>query len=92
MNETEQQRNDRDVEYLTHILSGLITRDDELSISKTVDNMGVLLTVYVAKEDMGKIIGKQGTTAKAVRLLMKSYGFKNKADISVKINEPLSAY
>ena len=50
--------------------------------------MGVLLTLSVDSEDMGKIIGRQGNTAKAIRVLLRIVGMKNNARLNLKINEP----
>ena len=50
--------------------------------------MGVLLTLTVAREDMGKIIGREGATAKAIRSLLHVVGMTESARISLKINEP----
>jgi hypothetical protein len=50
--------------------------------------MGVLLTLDVHAEDMGKIIGRSGNTAKAIRTLLRVVGMKNDARVNLKINEP----
>ncbi len=50
--------------------------------------MGVLLTLKVAPEDMGKIIGRNGQTAKSVRTLLRVIGAKNNARVNLKIIEP----
>ena len=50
--------------------------------------MGVLLTLSVNQADMGKIIGRSGNTAKAIRTLLRVVGMKNNARVNLKINEP----
>lgn len=50
--------------------------------------MGVLITLDVGAEDMGKIIGRDGATAKALRTLLRVVGMKNNARVNLKINEP----
>jgi hypothetical protein len=50
--------------------------------------MGVLLTLDVHAEDMGKIIGRSGNTAKAIRTLLRVVGMKHEARVNLKINEP----
>ena len=50
--------------------------------------MGVLLTLDIHAEDMGKIIGRQGATAKSIRTLLRVVGMKNSARVNLKINEP----
>jgi predicted RNA-binding protein Jag len=50
--------------------------------------MGVLLSLDVHPDDMGKIIGRSGNTAKAIRILLRVVGMKNNARVNLKINEP----
>jgi len=50
--------------------------------------MGVLMTLDVNPADMGKIIGRSGNTAKAIRTLLRVVGMKNNARVNLKINEP----
>ncbi len=74
--------------YLEQIISPLVTKPEAIRISSTTDEMGVLLSVVVAREDMGSVIGKSGETAKAIRHLIRVAGVKQNARVSVKINEP----
>ena len=50
--------------------------------------MGVLLTLLVHKDDMGKVIGRSGATAKAIRTVLRVVGMKNDARVNLKIEEP----
>ena len=52
------------------------------------NEFGIFLTLTVNPSDMGQVIGKQGTTAKSIRTLMRVAGMKTGARVSVKINEP----
>ena len=54
-----------------------------------IDEMGVLLTLTVHPEDMGKIIGKSSKTAEALRILLRVVGMKGNARVNLKINEPV---
>lgn len=74
--------------YLRAILEGLIDDLGALQIVRTTDEMGILLSVSVARSDMGKVIGREGSTAKAIRSLMNSHGFKMREKVSVKVLEP----
>ena len=74
--------------FLRNVLEGLVTIPEDLSIERTTDEMGVLLTVKVNKADMGKIIGKEGATAKAIRHLVNACGLSQQEKVSVKILEP----
>lgn len=75
-------------DYLKSILSPLLVHPDALKITESQDPMGVLFTVECHDNDIGPIIGKGGIIAHAVRQLMRSYGIKNKARISVLIKDP----
>jgi len=77
-----------EVQYLDAIIRGLVDTPSAIRITKTVDERGVLLTLDVDSGDMGKVIGKGGDTAKAVRTLLRIFGMKNNARINLKINEP----
>jgi predicted RNA-binding protein YlqC (UPF0109 family) len=59
-----------------------------VKIARTVDEMGVLMTLEVNAADMGKIIGRDGNTAKAIRTLLRVVGMKNNSRVNLKINEP----
>jgi hypothetical protein len=50
--------------------------------------MGVLLELSVSPEDMGKVIGKAGATAKSIRTLLRVLGSRNDARVNLKIVEP----
>lgn len=80
-----------DVDYLSTLLRGIVEYPEEVKIDRTTDEMGVLLSVNVSRNDMGKVIGKSGTKAKEIRSIMNSFGFIKKEKISVRINEPLQS-
>ena len=75
-------------EYLEFIVKGIVDHPEDVKVDKKIDEMGVLLTLTVHKEDMGQVIGKQGSTAKAMRTLVRVNGMKSNARVNVKINEP----
>jgi len=77
-----------DVGFLEHLVKALVTHPEDVKIKRTVDEMGVLMTLDVHQDDMGKVIGKSGNTAKAIRILLRVVGMKNNARINLKINEP----
>ncbi|MCD5381590.1 MAG: KH domain-containing protein [Candidatus Pacebacteria bacterium] len=74
--------------FLESLVKSLVDHPDTVNINRTVDEMGVLLTLDVHAEDMGKIIGRSGNTAKAIRTLLRVVGMKNDARVNLKINEP----
>lgn len=79
---------EKDTRFLEFIIKELVENPDDVKITRTVDEMGVLMTLDVNPQDMGKIIGREGNTAKAIRTLLRVVGMKNNARVNLKINEP----
>jgi hypothetical protein len=77
-----------DKQFLETLVKALVDHPDSVKINRTVDEMGVLLTLDVHADDMGKIIGRSGNTAKAIRTLLRVVGMKHDARVNLKINEP----
>lgn len=77
-----------DVTFLEYVVKALVDAPDDVKIVRTVDEMGVLLTLSINPVDMGKVIGRSGNTAKAIRTLLRVVGMKNNARVNLKINEP----
>jgi len=75
-------------EFLEYLVKGIVDHPDDVSVTKTVDDIGVLLTLGVNPEDMGQVIGRQGATAKSLRTLVRVAGMKSDARVNVKILEP----
>jgi len=79
---------ERDQQFLEFVVKALVDNPDDVKINRTVDEMGVLLTMVVHKDDMGKVIGRSGATAKAIRTVLRVVGMKNDARVNLKIEEP----
>lgn len=77
-----------DRDFVEYVVKKLVSNPDGVEITRTIDEMGVLITLKVAKEDMGRIIGKNGQTAKAIRILLRIIGSKHNARVNLKIVEP----
>lgn len=77
-----------DKEFLEFTVKALVDNPADVVIDRTVDEMGVLMTLSVNQNDMGKIIGRSGNTAKAIRTLLRVVGMKHNARVNLKINEP----
>jgi predicted RNA-binding protein YlqC (UPF0109 family) len=77
-----------DQQFLQDLVTALVDHPESVKINRTVDEMGVLLTLDVHAEDMGKVIGRSGNTAKAIRTLLRVVGMKHNARVNLKINEP----
>lgn len=80
---------EQDHAFLDYVIRALVDNQDAVIITRTVDEMGVLLTLTVAPDDMGKIIGRDGNIAKALRTLLRVVGMKHNARVNLKINEPV---
>lgn len=77
-----------DAQFLDYVIKGLVDNPSDVKITRTVDEMGVLLTLDVNAADMGKVIGRMGNTAKAIRTLLRVVGMKNNSRVNLKISEP----
>jgi predicted RNA-binding protein YlqC (UPF0109 family) len=77
-----------DAQFLDYVIKGLVDNPNDVKIKRTVDEMGVLLTLDVNAADMGKVIGRMGNTAKAIRTLLRVVGMKNNSRVNLKISEP----
>lgn len=81
-------RPSHDQEFVEYIVKSIVDHPDSVKVDRTVDEMGVLITLTVHPDDMGQVIGRQGATAKSVRTLLRVIGAKNNARVNLKINEP----
>ncbi len=79
---------DRDRDFVEMIIKEIVNKPDAVKVVRTVDELGVLLSVKVDPEDMGLLIGRAGSTAKAIRTLARIVGMRNNARVNLKIEEP----
>lgn len=77
-----------DKDFVEFVVKSIVSQPDKVTVTRSVDSMGVLLTLQVSKEDMGKVIGKSGQTAKSIRILLRVIGAKTNTRINMKIVEP----
>lgn len=77
-----------DQEFVEYLVKQIVGHPNDVSTKRTVDEMGVLITLNINPADMGYVIGRQGQTARAIRTLIKIVGAKNNARVNLKINEP----
>ena len=78
----------KDAEFLEYVVKALVDTPDAVKVDRKVDEMGVLLSLKIDQADMGKIIGRNGNTAKSIRNLLRVVGLKNQARVNLKIEEP----
>lgn len=79
---------EQDVTFVEYVVKSLVDHPDEVKTERTVDEMGVLISLHLHPEDMGQVIGRNGQTAKALRTLLRVVGAKHKARVNLKIVEP----
>ena len=78
-------------EFLEYVVKSVVNHPDNVKVERTVDDRGVLLTLSVGQDDMGYVIGRDGQTARALRILLKIVGAKANARVNMRIYEPESA-
>lgn len=84
--------NDKLTSWLTNILLGLVTEPDSLLVEKTIDDLGTKFTVKVGEADRGRVIGKKGQTAEAIRTILRSAGFLNDVRAAMVVDIPGRKY
>ncbi len=72
-------------QILIDIAKALVTKPDEVVVAERMDGNILHLELSVAPEDMGKVIGKQGRIAKAIRSVMKACATKENVKVMVDI-------
>lgn len=74
-----------DQQFVEFIVKSLVGNPDAVVVKRTIDEKGVLLELTVAPEDLGRVIGKRGSTAQSIRSLLRALGTKNDARYNLKI-------
>ena len=75
-------------EFLETIIKGIVYNDSAVRVEADKDELGVLLRVWVHKDEMGLVIGRGGTTVSAIKLITRLYGVCHKMRINVRVEEP----
>lgn len=75
-------------EILKTVVRAIVEKPEEVQVTESQDDMGILLTLDVNPEDIGKVIGRNGNTAKALRSILRVVGMTENARVSLKVNEP----
>jgi predicted RNA-binding protein YlqC (UPF0109 family) len=74
-----------DQQFIEFIVKSLVGNPDDVSVERIIDEKGVLLSLTVNPEDLGRVIGKRGVTAQSLRTLLRALGTKNDARYNLKI-------
>ncbi len=67
------------------IAKSLVDNPEEVVVTESEDRRGTVIELRVAPDDMGKVIGKQGRIAKALRTVVKAAAIKNNKKVTVEI-------
>lgn len=74
-----------DQQFVEYIVKSLVGSPDDVVVDRIIDEKGVLLTLTVNPEDLGRVIGRRGSTAQSLRTLLRALGTKNSARYNLKI-------
>ncbi|HRC28402.1 MAG TPA: KH domain-containing protein [Candidatus Saccharimonas sp.] len=74
-----------DQQFVEYIVKSLVGNPDDVVVDRIVDEKGVLLTLTVNPDDLGRVIGRRGVTAQSLRTLLRALGTKNSARYNLKI-------
>lgn len=74
-----------DQQFVEYIVKSLVGHPDDVVVERLIDEKGVLLSLTVNPEDLGRVIGKRGVTAQSLRTLLRALGTKNDARYNLKI-------
>ena len=72
-------------ELVLDIAKALVDNPDEVKIEETIKDDEIILKLSVSQDDMGKVIGKQGRIAKAIRTVIRSAANREDKKVSLEI-------
>jgi len=75
----------KEVDFLQYVLENVVSEPDAIKIDRTEDELGILLTVTVSKEDMWLVIGKWGNTVSALRSILRLVWLKQGQKVNLKV-------
>ena len=74
-----------DQQFVEYIVQSLVEQPDAVIVERKIDEKGVLLTLTVHPDDLGRVIGRRGATAQSLRTLLRALGTKHSARYNLKI-------
>ena len=74
-----------DQQFVEYIVKTLVNNPEKVAVDRKIDEKGVLLSLTVDPSDVGRVIGKRGVTAQAIRVLLRALGTKQDARFNLKI-------
>lgn len=78
----------KDQDFVEYVVKAIVDNPNDVTTERSVDEMGVLITLKVNPADMGNVIGRSGQTARAIRTLLRVVGARNNSRVNLKIYEP----
>lgn len=72
-------------QFVEYVVKQLVDNPDAVEVERIVDDRGILLNLTVAEDDLGRVIGKRGATAQALRNILRALGTKNNDRYNLKI-------
>lgn len=72
-------------QFVEYVVKELVDNPDQVKVNRIEDDRGVLLELTVAPDDLGRVIGRHGTTAQSLRNILRALGVKNGARYNLKI-------
>ena len=79
---------EKDQEFVEYLVRALVDHPEDVKTERTVDEMGVLITLYLHPEDMGQVIGKGGRVANAMRVLLRVVSAREGKQIELEVVDP----
>lgn len=79
---------ERDAAFVEEVTKLLVEHPESVEVNRSIDDLGVLITLKVHPDDMATIIGREGRSAKAIRTLLRIIGAKEDQRVNLKIIEP----
>ncbi len=74
-----------DQQFVEYVVKSLVEHPDDVVVDRVIDEKGVLLTLTVNPDDLGRVIGRRGSTAQSLRTLLRALGTKNSARYNLKV-------
>ncbi len=74
-----------DQQFVEYVVKNLVENPDDVKVERVIDEKGVLLTLSVNPDDLGRVIGRRGSNASSLRTLLRALGAKNDARYNLKI-------
>ena len=74
-------------ELLEYVVKNLVNNKEVVEVEETTNEAKIVLRLKVAKEDMGRVIGKEGRIIRSIREIVNAYASKNKEKVAVEIEE-----